>query len=155
MRNLVIFSTQNKLYITFTTLKRTAPAQNRGFLALYEFAESYVKLGKAKFCTLLFQQKFLCTQYVPPWAKQLSMFALVVSWWQNLSTPIHICTHMYLSNNENPTYQRAGLAKFSTPFLKVPFCGGMLNVDLNKLSSKFTWDSERSVSNLYQQIYIS
>lgn len=44
MRNLVIFSTQNKLYITFTTLKRTAPAQNRGFLALYEFAESYVKL---------------------------------------------------------------------------------------------------------------
>ena len=46
MRNLVIFSTKNKIFITFTTLKRTAPAQNRGFLALYEFAESYVKLGK-------------------------------------------------------------------------------------------------------------
>ena len=56
MRNLVIFSTKNKLYITFTTLKRTAPAQNRGFLALYEFAESYVKLGKLSslFFTLLF-----------------------------------------------------------------------------------------------------
>ena len=27
-----------------------ALAQNRGFLALFEFAESYVKLGKAKFC---------------------------------------------------------------------------------------------------------
>lgn len=44
MRNLVIFSTQNKLFITFTTLKRTAPAQNRGFIAIYEFAESYIKL---------------------------------------------------------------------------------------------------------------
>jgi len=44
MRNLVIFSTQNKLYITFTTLKRTAPAQNRGFFAIYEFSESFVKL---------------------------------------------------------------------------------------------------------------
>ena len=41
-------------------------------------------------------------------------------------------TYMYLSNNENPTYQRAGLAKFSTPFLKVPFCGGILNVDLKQ-----------------------
>ena len=46
MRNLVIFSTKNKLFITFNTLKRTAPAQNRGFIALYEFSESYVKLGK-------------------------------------------------------------------------------------------------------------
>ncbi len=46
MRNLVIYSTRNKLYITFTTLKRTAPAQNRGFLALFEFSESFVKLGK-------------------------------------------------------------------------------------------------------------
>jgi len=44
MRNLVIFSTHNKLYITFTTLKRTAPAQNRGFFAIYEFSESFVKL---------------------------------------------------------------------------------------------------------------
>ena len=49
MRNLVIFSTQNKLYITFTTLKRTAPAQNRGFFAIYEFSESFVKLGKYRF----------------------------------------------------------------------------------------------------------
>ena len=54
MRNLVIFSTQNKLYITFTTLKRTAPAQNRGFFAIYEFSESFVKLGKYKFFEFLF-----------------------------------------------------------------------------------------------------
>ena len=49
MRNLVIFSTHNKLYITFTTLKRTAPAQNRGFFAIYEFSESFVKLGNVLF----------------------------------------------------------------------------------------------------------
>ena len=54
MRNLVIFSTQNKLYITFTTLKRTAPAQNRGFFAIYEFSESFVKLGKYNFFEFLF-----------------------------------------------------------------------------------------------------
>ena len=54
MRNLVIFSTQNKLYITFTTLKRTAPAQNRGFFAIYEFSESFVKLGKYRFFEFLF-----------------------------------------------------------------------------------------------------
>ena len=53
MRNLVIFSTQNKLYITFTTLKRTAPAQNRGFFAIYEFSESFVKLGKYRFFFLI------------------------------------------------------------------------------------------------------
>ena len=47
LRNLVIFSTKNKLYVTFTTLSRKAPAQNRGFIALYEFSESYVKLGKS------------------------------------------------------------------------------------------------------------
>ena len=57
MRNLVIFSTQNKLYITFTTLKRTAPAQNRGFLALYEFAESYVKLGISQILYITFLAK--------------------------------------------------------------------------------------------------
>jgi len=45
MRNLVIFSTKNMLFLTFTTLKRTAPAQNRGFFGLYEFSESFVKLG--------------------------------------------------------------------------------------------------------------
>ena len=57
MRNLVIFSTQNKIFITFTTLKRTAPAQNRGFIALYEFSEDYVKLGKYffVFSTLVLQ----------------------------------------------------------------------------------------------------
>ena len=45
MRNLVIFSTKNMLYMTFTTLKRSAPAQNRGFFGLFEFSESYVNLG--------------------------------------------------------------------------------------------------------------
>lgn len=48
MRNLVIYSTKNMLYMTFTTLKRTAPAQNRGFFGLFEFSDSFVKLGKTK-----------------------------------------------------------------------------------------------------------
>ena len=46
MRNLVVFSTQNLMYVTFTTLKRTAQVFNRGFYGLYEFSESYVKLGQ-------------------------------------------------------------------------------------------------------------
>ena len=32
--------------MTFTTLKRTAPVFNRGFFALYEFSDNYVKLGR-------------------------------------------------------------------------------------------------------------
>ncbi|XP_023327852.1 dorsal-ventral patterning tolloid-like protein 1 isoform X2 [Eurytemora carolleeae] len=44
MRNLVIYSTKNLLYLTFTTLKRTAPVFNRGFFGLYEFSDNYVKL---------------------------------------------------------------------------------------------------------------
>ena len=46
MRNLVIYSTKNTLFLTFTTLKRTAIAQNRGFFGLFEFSESFVKLGE-------------------------------------------------------------------------------------------------------------
>ena len=46
LRNLVIFSTNNMLFVTFTTLKRTAPVQNRGFSGLYEFSEDFVRLGK-------------------------------------------------------------------------------------------------------------
>ena len=53
LRNLVIFSTNNKLFVTFTTLKRTAPVQNRGFSGLYEFSEDFVRLGK------LFKCKFV------------------------------------------------------------------------------------------------
>eukprot|EP00090_Calanus_glacialis_P014380 TRINITY_DN23170_c0_g1_i1.p1 TRINITY_DN23170_c0_g1~~TRINITY_DN23170_c0_g1_i1.p1 ORF type:complete len:870 (-),score=100.53 TRINITY_DN23170_c0_g1_i1:1263-3872(-) len=44
MRNLVVFSTKNLLYVTFTTLKRTAQVFNRGFFGLYDFSEEYVKL---------------------------------------------------------------------------------------------------------------
>ena len=32
--------------MTFTTLKRAAPVHNRGFYALYEFSETFVKLGQ-------------------------------------------------------------------------------------------------------------
>ena len=46
MRNLVVFSTHNQLYVTFHTLKRTAQVFNRGFFGVYEFSEDYVKLGK-------------------------------------------------------------------------------------------------------------
>ena len=44
-RNVVLYSTEHHLLITFTTLKRTADSQNRGFLAKFEFSESFVKLG--------------------------------------------------------------------------------------------------------------
>ena len=46
MRNLVVFSTHNQLYVTFQTLKRTAQVFNRGFYGIYEFSEDYVKLGR-------------------------------------------------------------------------------------------------------------
>ena len=42
MRNLVIFSTKNLLFMTFTTLRRTAPASNRGYFGLYEFSDNFV-----------------------------------------------------------------------------------------------------------------
>ena len=44
-RNLVVFSSKDTLYVTLTTLQRTEDAQNRGFSGLYEFSESFVKLG--------------------------------------------------------------------------------------------------------------
>ena len=46
MRNLVVFSTHNQLYVAFQTLKRTAQVFNRGFFGVYEFSEDYVKLGE-------------------------------------------------------------------------------------------------------------
>ena len=46
MRNLVVFSTKNLLYVSFTTLKRTAQVFNRGFFGLYDFSDEYVKLGE-------------------------------------------------------------------------------------------------------------
>ena len=33
------------LFVTFTTLRRTAPVFNRGFFGLFEFSDKYVKLG--------------------------------------------------------------------------------------------------------------
>jgi hypothetical protein len=48
-RNVVIFSTEHHLLVTFTTLKRTADSQNRGFLAKFEFSETFVKLGQTIF----------------------------------------------------------------------------------------------------------
>ena len=65
MRNLVIFSTENKLYITFTTLKRTAPAQNRGFFAIYEFSESFVKLGMYIIHILFFSTRLVLQNFHP------------------------------------------------------------------------------------------
>ncbi len=42
---MLFFKKKTMMYVTFTTLKRTAPAQNRGFFGLYEFSDSFVKLG--------------------------------------------------------------------------------------------------------------
>ena len=44
-RNLVLYSTDHFLLVTFTTLKRTADSQNRGFIGFFEFSEGFVKLG--------------------------------------------------------------------------------------------------------------
>ena len=48
MRNLVVFSTGDSLYVTFHTLKRTAQVFNRGFYGVYDFSEDYVKLGNTQ-----------------------------------------------------------------------------------------------------------
>lgn len=50
-RNLVVYSTENYLYVTFDTLQRAANTQNRGFKGMFEFSESFVKLGKFYFNT--------------------------------------------------------------------------------------------------------
>lgn len=43
-RNLVLYSTEQFLTVTFTTLERTADSQNRGFIGMFQFSESFVKL---------------------------------------------------------------------------------------------------------------
>lgn len=45
-RNLVLYSSESSLFVTFDTLQRTANTQNRGFKGIFEFSESFVKLGK-------------------------------------------------------------------------------------------------------------
>ncbi|XP_034244816.1 tolloid-like protein 2 [Thrips palmi] len=43
-RNLVLYSSETSLFVTFTTLQRAANTQNRGFKGMYEFSEGFVKL---------------------------------------------------------------------------------------------------------------
>ncbi|KAL1490915.1 hypothetical protein ABEB36_011588 [Hypothenemus hampei] len=43
-RNLVIYSSESTLYVTFVTLRRTANTQNRGFKGIFEFSNSFTKL---------------------------------------------------------------------------------------------------------------
>ncbi|GBP77687.1 Dorsal-ventral patterning tolloid-like protein 1 [Eumeta japonica] len=43
-RNLVLYSSDERLLVTFFTLPRAANTQNRGFKGMYEFSESFVKL---------------------------------------------------------------------------------------------------------------
>ncbi|XP_019768319.2 tolloid-like protein 2 [Dendroctonus ponderosae] len=43
-RNLVIYSSESTLYVTFVTLRRTANTQNRGFRGIFEFSNSFTKL---------------------------------------------------------------------------------------------------------------
>ncbi|KAG8240796.1 Cubilin [Homalodisca vitripennis] len=45
-RNLVLYSSESTLFVTFDTLQRTANTQNRGFKGIFEFSESFVKLDK-------------------------------------------------------------------------------------------------------------
>lgn len=57
-RNLVLYSSESSLYVLFVTLQRTANTQNRGFKGIFEFSESFVKLGKSKFSSLEIRNKF-------------------------------------------------------------------------------------------------
>ncbi|KAK9744250.1 CUB domain [Popillia japonica] len=43
-RNLVLYSSENSLLVTFVTLPRTANTQNRGFKGIFEFSNSFTKL---------------------------------------------------------------------------------------------------------------
>ncbi|XP_022127987.2 dorsal-ventral patterning tolloid-like protein 1 isoform X1 [Pieris rapae] len=43
-RNLVLYSSDERLLVTFFTLPRAANTQNRGFKGIFEFSESFVKL---------------------------------------------------------------------------------------------------------------
>ncbi|XP_067008195.1 bone morphogenetic protein 1 [Anabrus simplex] len=43
-RNLVIYSSEAALLLSFVTIQRTANTQNRGFKGIFEFSESFVKL---------------------------------------------------------------------------------------------------------------
>ncbi|XP_063244265.1 cubilin [Bacillus rossius redtenbacheri] len=43
-RNLVLYSSEAALLVTFVTIPRTANTQNRGFKGIFEFSESFVKL---------------------------------------------------------------------------------------------------------------
>ena len=45
-RNLVLYSSENSLFVLFSTLRRTANTQNRGFKGIFEFSESFVSLGE-------------------------------------------------------------------------------------------------------------
>jgi hypothetical protein len=55
-RNLVLYSSESSLLVTFVTLQRTANTQNRGFKGIFEFSESFVKLG-------MFLIKFLLSYF--------------------------------------------------------------------------------------------
>lgn len=47
-RNLVLYSSESSLFVSFVTIQRTANTQNRGFKGIFEFSESFVKLGKSR-----------------------------------------------------------------------------------------------------------
>ena len=52
-------STKHLLYVSFTTLKRTAQVFNRGFFGLYDFSDQYVKLG-ADQLRRKFEMRYIC-----------------------------------------------------------------------------------------------
>ena len=52
-------STKHLLYVSFTTLKRTAQVFNRGFFGLYDFSDQYVKLGADQKQRKIWNERFL------------------------------------------------------------------------------------------------
>lgn len=61
-RNLVVYSTANYLYVTFDTLQRAANTQNRGFKGMFEFSESFVKLGESSWLNF-YETSFLVSVF--------------------------------------------------------------------------------------------
>lgn len=60
-RNLVLYSSESSLFVTFFTLQRTANTQNRGFKGIFEFSESFVKLDFIRMTGKLKQNCLSCS----------------------------------------------------------------------------------------------
>lgn len=83
-RNLVLYSTEHSLFVTFTTLNRFADSQNRGFIGFFQFSETFVKLG-----THIFPLQFPVTLLVH--VAFMSYFVVIDDLIAKFNRSIHNC----------------------------------------------------------------